>query len=304
MTRTPINLDSLKAFSPLDAVAGKPLSLAIDRIHEDPGQPRKAFDPEALAELVASIKETGVRTPVSVKPHPTIAGDFVLNFGARRLRASREAGRTSIPAFIDELHTDYDQVVENLQRDGLSPMEMALFISSKIKSGAVIGDIARKLGLSPSAISKYMALVDAPSEIEAVYTTGRSTSPATLYELRGALETWPEETAAWIEAGGSITRGTVDALKKQLSASGAQGGGKSSDASRVAKSASKPAPKLPVSGKPTLLVMILKRGDRTGVLLLEKPPLKMSDILLRWDDTGQVEEVPANTLQIEGMAER
>jgi len=60
---------------------------------------------------------TGVRSPVSVRPHPQIAGQFILNFGARRLRASKAARKTTMPAFIDDLHSDYNQVVENFERD-------------------------------------------------------------------------------------------------------------------------------------------------------------------------------------------
>ena len=68
---------------------GTPLSLPIDSIDEDPEQPRREFEPEAMAELAQTIEARGVRQPVSVRPHPQHPGRWMLNFGARRLRASK-----------------------------------------------------------------------------------------------------------------------------------------------------------------------------------------------------------------------
>ena len=115
-------LDLLNA--PADLLIGAPMLLLLDSIDEDPDQPRKEFDPDKLAELAETIRERGVRQPVSVRRHPQHADRWILNFGARRLRASRLVGKTDIPAFVDNSPDSYDQVIENEQRENLTPLDL------------------------------------------------------------------------------------------------------------------------------------------------------------------------------------
>lgn len=94
----------------------------INLIDEDPNQPRTEFDKETLQELADTIAERGVKSPISV--HRTEGGRFMINHGARRYRAGILAGKTTIPAFIDYDYTQADQIIENIQRDNLKPIEM------------------------------------------------------------------------------------------------------------------------------------------------------------------------------------
>src|SRR5450631_2864706 len=94
---------------------GLPLQIAVGLIDEDPNQPRTEFDPARLDELTQSITVRGVLQPVSVRPHPEAAGRWILNFGARRLRATKRAGKPTIPAYVDRKADRYDQVIENEQ---------------------------------------------------------------------------------------------------------------------------------------------------------------------------------------------
>ena len=87
-----LQLDGLGLDAPL-ALAGQPMQIGVDLIDEDPQQPRTLFEEAAMAELAASITERGVLQPISVRPHPEIPGRWLLNFGARRLRACRFAGK-------------------------------------------------------------------------------------------------------------------------------------------------------------------------------------------------------------------
>ena len=122
-------LDQLDLLTtPADLLAGAPLQLPIDAIEEDPDQPRQEFDPDGLAELAETIRERGVRQPISVRRHPEKPDRWMLNFGARRLRASKLIGKLDIPAFVDSTADSYDQVIENEQREGLKPLELALFV--------------------------------------------------------------------------------------------------------------------------------------------------------------------------------
>ncbi|MCE2689938.1 MAG: ParB/RepB/Spo0J family partition protein [Rubrivivax sp.] len=129
MTLSLDGLDLLNA--PAILTAGAPLQLPLDLIDEDPDQPRKDFDPVPLAELTDSVKARGVLQAISVRRHPLTPDRWMVNFGARRLRASRLAGKPTIPAYVDNAMDSYDQVIENEQRENLSPLELALFVQSR-----------------------------------------------------------------------------------------------------------------------------------------------------------------------------
>ena len=111
-----------------EPAAGIPMVLPVQDIDEDPDQPRLEFDDEPLKELAATIAERGIRSPVSVRPHPRDPGRWILNYGARRLRAAKLAELGTVPAFVDKAADSYDQVIENEQREGLKPLELALFV--------------------------------------------------------------------------------------------------------------------------------------------------------------------------------
>ncbi|RZI56976.1 MAG: ParB/RepB/Spo0J family partition protein [Pseudomonas sp.] len=196
--------------------SGKPLDIPLADIEEDPNQPRTEFSAEAMEEMTASIKARGVRQPVSLRPHPSKPGKWMLNFGARRFRGSQAAGKLTIPAFVDDTSEDFDQVIENEQRDNLKPMELALFIQRKLDEGVKKGEIARKLGKTSGSITVHLALISPPAAIEAVYRSGRCTSPRTLYELRELREKHPAEVDAWCETVDEVTRVAVTSLAKRL----------------------------------------------------------------------------------------
>lgn len=191
---------------------GKPLEIPLDDIEEDPNQPRTEFTEEAMSEITASIKARGVMQPVSVRPHPSKPGKWMLNFGARRLRGSLAAGKETIPAFIDETSDDFDQVIENEHRDNLKPMELALFIQKKLDVGVKKAGIARKLGKDAAIITQHLALIDPPNCIERIYRTGLCTSPKTLYELRALHDKYPAAVEEWCATSEEVTRKTVTEL--------------------------------------------------------------------------------------------
>ena len=113
--------------------SGGAMMISIDLIDEDPNQPRTIFNDESLQELADTIRERGVKSPISVRE--TSDGRYMINHGARRYRASKLAGKTSIPAFIDNDYTNVDQLIENIQRDNLAPMDIARFIESELNRG-------------------------------------------------------------------------------------------------------------------------------------------------------------------------
>ncbi len=198
--------------------AGQPLMLALDSIDEDPAQPRKEFDPESLRELAATIALRGVRQPISVRPHPEKPKRWVLNFGARRLRASILAGKSEIPAFVDATSDSYDQVIENEQRESLKPLEMALFVQRRIEAGDSQAEIARRLGKSRQYITYATGLIDAPDWLLAAYREGRCKGITELYELRKLSGAHDALVQGWVSGREGITREDVAAFRSELKA--------------------------------------------------------------------------------------
>jgi ParB family chromosome partitioning protein len=286
MTVKPLDLSALDAFDDAGATrgAGVPLMLDIDRVHEDPDNPRKAFD--GLIEMAESIAEVGVKVPITVRPHPTIPGDYMIKFGARRRRASISAGLKQIPAWIDNVPSDFEQVIENLQREDLTAMELAQFMADKVAAGLKPTEIAKRLGIVPPTVIKHLALIDMPPEIDAAYQKGRTTSPETIYELRALYKHHPDETKAWLAKDVEASRRSVEELKRSLE--GGQG---------IAVSVAAPAakrgrpPKVEDPGEIKRPVVVVRVGERYGLIVLNRRANEDDHTLVKWDDTAEVEQV-------------
>ena len=151
------------------AISGSPYrELPIDDIDVDIDQPRRVFDKESLDELAASISEYGVINPITVKVMP--GGTYRLISGERRLRAAKQAGLTTISALVDASDLDDPnrlgkQLVENLQRENLSPMERALAIGQlKETYGWSIREIAKRLGISKGLVQRSLEALALPED--------------------------------------------------------------------------------------------------------------------------------------------
>lgn len=143
------------------------VELEISDLFSNPYQPRKVFDEDALKELAMSIKEHGVFQPVIVKK--TIKGYNIIA-GERRVKASRIAGKTTVPAIIKEF-TDEEMMqvalLENLQREDLSAIEEAKAYKGIIESMKLTQeDLANKLGKSRSHITNMLGLLRLPLNVQ------------------------------------------------------------------------------------------------------------------------------------------
>lgn len=198
-----------------DAVAppdGKAMRVKLADIEPDPNQPRTEKMPEEIAEIGQNIKERGVRLPISVKPHPTKSGKWIINDGELRFLGSQWAEVEDIPVVVDEDFDDFDQVNVNEKRFNLRPIELAQFVQKKLDQGFKKGEIAKRLGKPGNFITEVLALIDAPACVSAVYQDGRCTSPKTIYELRALAEKFPEQVQEWCDSGADVTRRTVAEL--------------------------------------------------------------------------------------------
>ena len=207
-------LGDLSALLETPVASGRPLELKLEEIAEDPNQPRVEFDEESLAELAESIRQRGVKTPISVRPVKK-GGGYMINHGARRFRASRLAGSETIPVYVDDDYTDEDQIIENIHRDALRPREIADYIGRKLAQGKQQKDIAKGLGKSKGWVSQHAVLLDLPEPIAAAFREGRATDVTAIYELVNCHKEDPEGTVSWMAAQ-EISRGTVKKLKEYL----------------------------------------------------------------------------------------
>lgn len=163
------------------------VKLKISEIEPNRDQPRNDFDEEALAELAESIAQHGVLQPILVRP---VSGDcYQIVAGERRWRASRMAGLTEVPVIIREL-TDQEvmeiALIENLQREDLSPIEEALGYKSLMDTYEFTqDDVAKTVGKSRSAISNAIRLLSLPQAVidlisEGVLSSGHARPLLTL----------------------------------------------------------------------------------------------------------------------------
>ena len=151
--------------------------IPVDNIESNPNQPRTIFDAEALRELAASVREHGVLQPILVRPLGQ--NRYQLVAGERRWRASREAGLVTIPALVEELDDDTAleiAIIENLQREDLSPLEEATMYDRMVREhGYSIRKLAEKLGKDKGYLENRLRLADAPAEIRELVSLRKDT---------------------------------------------------------------------------------------------------------------------------------
>ncbi len=151
--------------------------IPVGHITPNPFQPRKTFDPQALADLQASIGEYGVLVPILVRRR----GDtYELIAGERRWRACAALRKATVPAILRE-SDDRDSlevaIVENLQRENLNPLEEAAGFAHLIEEYAFTqDDVAKRLGKSRPAIANALRLLALPDAIKAMLVDGTITA--------------------------------------------------------------------------------------------------------------------------------
>lgn len=143
-------------------------TLDIDKIVPNPFQPRQDFDPEALAELAASIAAKGLVQPITVRP---VEDHYELIAGERRWRAVKSLGWTEIPAYLLEVDSDVDMMelalIENLQRQNLNPIEEAEAYSLLIEKYDITQEkLGESLGKNRTTVTNTLRLLKLPEEIK------------------------------------------------------------------------------------------------------------------------------------------
>ena len=144
------------------------LLIPVDMIEPNPFQPRMSFDQDALDELADSIRTLGLIQPITVRRKAE--GRYQIISGERRFRACRLAGMTMIPAYIRDTN---DQgmlemaIVENIQREDLDPIEVALSYQRLIEECSLTQEqMAARVGKKRASVTNYLRLLKLPAKIQ------------------------------------------------------------------------------------------------------------------------------------------
>ena len=148
--------------------------VSVDSISPNPKQPRTVFNEEAMAELVASIKEIGILQPPVVRQ--TSPGRYELIMGERRFRAAKLAGLRSIPVIIRQTPDNEllrEAIIENIHRSQLNPLEEAAAYTQLLQDfNCTHDELAQKLGRSRPLISNTMRLLNLPASVQSRVASG------------------------------------------------------------------------------------------------------------------------------------
>ncbi len=191
--------------------------LPVEDIEPNPFQPRSSFDDDAIRELAASIKATGVLQPVLVRRSP---GGYQLVAGERRLRAASVAALKTIPAVIREV-TDQEMMelalVENIQRENLNPIDEAkAFRTLTEKVGLTHDQISERVGKQRVSITNSLRLLTLPPEVQDMVSRGTLTAGHARALL--ALETSGDQLACarYVHNKGFSVRRTEAFVRRKL----------------------------------------------------------------------------------------
>ena len=203
-------------------------NVPLDRIEANPENPRLVFEESALEELAASIREHGVLQPVLVRPRGP--NQFQLVAGERRWRAAKMAGLVAIPALVEDLDDDVAleiAIIENLQREDLSPLEEASMYDRMIKDhGYSVRKLAQKLGKDKGYLENRLRLADAPQEVRDLVSLRKDTL-SHAYELMKIDDPKKRRRLA-----GQVARGELSLVKLREKIEGRPARVTSADAGR------------------------------------------------------------------------
>lgn len=158
-------------------VSSGAVALPIERVHPNPGQPRKDFDEDALEELADSIRQNGLLQPILVRRRE---GEYQIVAGERRYQAVLRAGLDEVQAVVRDI-SDEDvlklALIENLQRTDLNPMEEARGYQELMEQeGLTQEQVAQVVSKSRSAVANALRLLRLPEELQGLVRDGHLTA--------------------------------------------------------------------------------------------------------------------------------
>ena len=197
-----VNKEVVSASQPQQGTADI-LRIPVDMIEPNPFQPRMSFDQEALEELADSIRTLGLIQPITVRAKSD--GRYQIISGERRFRACRQAGMDMVPAYIRDTN---DQgmlemaIVENIQREDLDPIEVALSYQRLIEECSLTQEqMAARVGKKRASVTNYLRLLKLPEQVLAWIEEGKLNSGAARAICSDKVENAEELARRIIEEG-------------------------------------------------------------------------------------------------------
>ncbi len=173
-----VNMDASPETKSMPVSADR--SLPIEKVHPNVQQPRRSFTEEEMGELKRSIMEKGIIQPLIVRPHPEKAGDWEIVAGERRWRAAMLAELHEVPVIVrdlDDMEVAEIALIENIQREDLSPYEEAKGYQHLMKRfGHTQEQMAQAMGKSRSYIANLLRLLNLPDEVLGYLRDGKLTA--------------------------------------------------------------------------------------------------------------------------------
>ena len=199
------------------------MKLSVSAVYPNPDQPRKRFDDAGLHDLAASIKASGLLQPITVRPDD--AGRFMIVAGERRWRAHQLAGLPTIEANLVAVSDDelaIAAIVENLQRQDITPLEEAFAFQRMIDQGYSVEALALRLGLKqPHRISDRLQLLRLAPDYLDLFRKGHLT-PSQAFELSRLDPAGQVALFAMLQAGRCDTYARLRAAADGILAAAAQ----------------------------------------------------------------------------------
>jgi ParB family chromosome partitioning protein len=276
--------------------------LPIGDLAPNPNQPRKTFDEEAISELAESIRAQGILTPILARPDPAMPGSFQIIAGERRWRAAQRARLHEVPVLIRDL-TDQETLevalVENLQRQDLSPLEEAEgYRRLQEEFNHSQEDLGRVVGKSRSHVANTLRLLQLPLDVRDLLGKGLLTAG----HARALLTTEnPGELAQEV-----VTKGLNVRQTEKLAKTASTGDGDTASKPRKAKTAPmKDADTLAlerdISNSLGLQVTIEAKG-RGGRLTIDYETLaQLDDVLHRLSQGGTGRQALPADEEVDGL---
>ena len=209
----------LDALLPGERAEESARELPLDAIEPNPRQPRKSFDEKEAAQLAQSIGEHGILQPLLVR---RIGADrYQLVAGERRWRAARQAGLEQVPVVLTDA-PDGEMLtlalVENLQREGLNPIDQAGAFQYLLDAGLTQEEVARQVGKSRAAVANAVRLLQLPPELRELVVEGRLGEGHARALLAAPASKWPALAQAIVGRGLSVRDVEQEARRLQKAA--------------------------------------------------------------------------------------
>lgn len=284
-----------------------PKELPLDSIEEDPFQPRTVFDKQLLEGLAHTIRQRGVKNPISVHHHPTKSGRYIINDGARRYRASLLAGKKTIKAFVDPDFTKIDQIIVNAHQADFTSREWAILIDQEEKKGKTRIQIAKELGKSPPFVTYYSTLLKLPDPIAEVFNSGRCEDVTALNQLLTVWKHYPVDVELWLDDPTvEVTRASIGRLRAFLDSRV-----RAITKDEPSKAWDEDAPTAAVERKTRTMdpmrlrkpVMQVRIDGRLAHLLYSRRPSQFGMAWLEFEDDGSEIQRPLADIQFLGLLE-